>query len=76
MHDYLSARQRTGDKNKMGINQDEQNELHVGDVIQAAIQIDMQVDSVLFKDGSCLDIGTPEDMIKAIQDKIWVFEKV
>jgi glucose-1-phosphate thymidylyltransferase len=70
MHDYLSARQRIADKNKIGINQDQQNELHVGDVIQAAIQIDMQIDMVLFKEGSCLDIGTPEDMMKAIQDKI------
>jgi len=71
MHDYLSARQRIADKNKIGINQDQQNELHVGDVIQAAIQIDMQVDSVLFKEGSCLDIGTPEDMMKAVKTQIY-----
>jgi len=37
----------------------EQNELHVGDMIQVA--------SVLFEDGSCFDIGTPEGVIKAIQ---------
>jgi len=70
MHDYVSARKEIGDKYKIRINQDEQNELQVGDVIKAAIPNDMNVASVLFKDGSCLDIGTPEDMIKAIQDTI------
>ena len=70
MHDYVSPRQRIGDKNKIGINSDEQNELHVGNVIQAGIQNDLQVDSVLFKDGSCLDIGTPEDMMKAVKTQI------
>jgi len=71
MHDYLSARQRIADKNKIGINQDQQNGLHVGDVIQAAMQIDMQIGMVLFKEGSCLDIGTPEDMMKAVKTQIW-----
>jgi glucose-1-phosphate thymidylyltransferase len=70
MHDYVLSRQVIGDKSKIDIGLDEQNELHVADVIQAAIQNDMQVDSVIFKDGSCLDIGTPEDMMKAIQDNI------
>lgn len=45
----------------------EMEELHVGDVIQAAIDNRMLVDSVLFQDGSCLDIGTPEDLKKALQ---------
>ncbi|MCC7212677.1 MAG: hypothetical protein IT451_12665 [Candidatus Brocadia sp.] len=44
-----------------------QNELYVGDVIQAALKDTIQIDSVLFKDGKCLDIGTPEDLIKALQ---------
>ncbi|MCZ6801760.1 MAG: sugar phosphate nucleotidyltransferase [Nitrospirae bacterium] len=67
MHDYVSARQGIGDKTNDGINQVEQNELHVGDVIQAAIESDLQIDSVLFEDGSCLDIGTPEDLRKAAE---------
>jgi len=70
MHDYVSARQRIGDKNKIGINSDKQNELHVGNVIQAAIQNDLQVDSVLSKEGSCLDIGPPEEMMKAVKTQI------
>lgn len=41
--------------------------MYVGDVIQAALKDTIQIDSVLFKDGKCLDIGTPEDLIKALQ---------
>jgi glucose-1-phosphate thymidylyltransferase len=70
MHKYLSAIQRVKEPDSAGNKSSERQELWVGDVIQSAIQDDMKVDSVLFKDGSCLDIGTPEDMIKAIQNKI------
>jgi glucose-1-phosphate thymidylyltransferase len=61
MHDYVSNR-------KENTNVNHQKELFVGDVIQAAILDDMRVDSVLFKDGSCLDIGTPEDLLKAVTE--------
>ena len=42
-------------------------ELFVGDVIQAAIHNDIQVDTVIFTDGKYLDIGTPEGMKNAYQ---------
>ena len=61
MHDYVS-------NIKENTNVNHQKELFVGDVIQAAILDDMRVDSVLFKDGSCLDIGTPEDLLKAVTE--------
>jgi len=66
MHEYVSGSQRTNDKDKAGNNVDEQQELFLGEVIQAAIDNDMQIDTVLFTDGSYLDIGTPEDLAKAI----------
>ncbi|MBI5099503.1 MAG: dTDP-glucose pyrophosphorylase [Nitrospirae bacterium] len=59
MHDYLSA--------KKIVDTLHQNELFVGDVIYAAIQSDMHIESVLFQDGKCLDIGTPEDLFKALR---------
>ena len=74
MHDYVLSRQQKLKKNKIDASK-EQSELHVGDVIQAAIQDNMQVDSVIFKNGSCLDIGTPEDKIKAVQSTCHVLEK-
>ena len=59
MHDYLSA--------KKMLNNQHQTELFVGDVIQAAIQANMHIESVLFTDGNCLDIGTPEDLMRAVE---------
>ncbi|MFH1932398.1 MAG: dTDP-glucose pyrophosphorylase [Pseudomonadota bacterium] len=68
MHDYVSDLKRPNDKDKAGTNAKEQPELFVGDIIQAAINNnDIQIDTVLFSDGSYLDIGTPEDMVRAVQ---------
>lgn len=68
MHEYiLSIRKTQNDKNSGGAYGEEQQELFVGDVIQAAIHNDMQIDTVLFTDSTFLDVGTPEDMIKAVQ---------
>ncbi len=35
-------------------------------MLQAAIDNRMRVDAVLFQDGNCPDIGTPEDLMKAL----------
>jgi len=68
MHEYILSIQETqNDKNSGGAYGEEQQELFVGDVIQAAIHNDMQIDTVLFTDSTFLDVGTPEDMIKAVQ---------
>ncbi|AKD03913.1 sugar phosphate nucleotidyltransferase [Pontibacter korlensis] len=42
-------------------------ELSVGEVVQAAIHNGLLVQSFCFNNGSCLDIGTPEDLQKAIR---------
>lgn len=68
MHDYVSSRKQIN-------NTGEQNELYVSDVIQAAIQNNMRVDSVLFNEGTCLDIGTPEDLLKAVEKTNKVFKE-
>ena len=70
MHTYLSSIESAKGQDNSAYNTSKQQELCVGDVIQSAIQNDMKVYSVIFEDGSCIDIGTPEDMIKAIKDKI------
>ncbi|WP_299820556.1 sugar phosphate nucleotidyltransferase [uncultured Pontibacter sp.] len=43
-----------------------QKELSMGHVLQAAINNGLRVQSVLFEKGTCLDVGTPEDLQKAI----------
>lgn len=42
-------------------------ELFLGDVFQKAIKDNFNVNSVVFSEGSCLDIGTSEDLLKALQ---------
>ncbi|MCX2741148.1 nucleotidyltransferase family protein [Pontibacter anaerobius] len=42
-------------------------EFSVGEVVQAAIHHGLLVLSVSFDEGSCLDVGTPEDLQKAIR---------
>jgi glucose-1-phosphate thymidylyltransferase len=44
-----------------------QREVFVGDVIQAAIDRGMQVDSVAFPEGSALDVGTPANLVWAVR---------
>lgn len=44
-----------------------QRELPIGDVIQAAIDAGLRVEAQRFPQGMYLDIGTPEDLIRAIQ---------
>ena len=41
------------------------SEIYIGDVIRAAIKNQYSVESVIFEEGTCLDIGTPEDLILA-----------
>jgi len=36
-----------------------------GQIVQAAIENSLSVDTVVFHDGVCLDIGTPVDLKKA-----------
>jgi len=67
MHEYVLAGQKTNMKDKAVASSKEQNEVFLGDVIQAAIQNDLRIDKVFFADGNYLDIGTPEDMVKAVQ---------
>lgn len=43
-------------------------ELPIGNVIQAGIDAGMNVEAVPFSEGSYLDVGTPEDLIRAIRD--------
>jgi len=42
-------------------------EIPIGDVIQAGIEQGLHVQAEAFSDGSYLDIGTPEDLVKAVQ---------
>lgn len=63
MHHYLASLE-SAPRSSPAV---DQRELFVGDVIQAAITAGMDVSSVLFPAGFCLDIGTPNNLIAAVQ---------
>ncbi|GAB3203158.1 glucose-1-phosphate thymidylyltransferase [Pontibacter aydingkolensis] len=58
MHNYLQQMQESIIKSGQ--------ELSMGQVLQAAIINGLNVHSVEFEKGTCLDVGTPEDLRKAI----------
>ena len=45
----------------------QRKEVFVGDVMQAAIDSDLNVETVIFKNGSYIDIGTPDDLYRAVK---------
>lgn len=67
MHEYLAAIRKGNEQDDTGSNAPEKPELFVGDVIQAAIHDDLRVETVLFPDGTYLDIGTPDNLVKAVR---------
>lgn len=67
MHQYLMAHQRKIRSQDSTENLQKQNlELYMGDVFQTFIEEGRSIETVLFPDGSCIDIGTPEDLVKAL----------
>jgi glucose-1-phosphate thymidylyltransferase len=65
MHDYLEAALKNG--TQTGIVCSSQRELYVGDVVQAAIDEGMRVDTMLFAKGDYIDIGIPENLVRVIR---------
>jgi glucose-1-phosphate thymidylyltransferase len=67
MHEYLLAKGKNSKEIEATADVGGEQELYLGDVIQSAIDNRMKIDTVLFSEGNYLDIGTPDDMVKAIQ---------
>ena len=44
-------------------------EFYVGHVLQEAINAGMSIDSIAFENGKYIDIGTPEDLHRAIRSE-------
>jgi glucose-1-phosphate thymidylyltransferase len=65
MHEFVSSDLRSGGRGKRS-RSGRLNEMHVADVFQAAIDSGFRVETVIFENGSCLDIGTVDDMLAAI----------
>ncbi len=63
MHDFVVriARQRAMASGPL------QAGAQISAVVQAAIDAGLAVEAVIFENGRCLDIGTPEDLLRAVR---------
>ena len=66
MHELIITAQRKNDQKQDGTSAEEHSEFFVGEVIQAAANDGLVIESVVFSDGAYLDIGTPDDLAKAV----------
>jgi glucose-1-phosphate thymidylyltransferase len=68
MHQYLAAIQADRLHSDFSKTLSQQREIPMGDVIQAAIENGLRVEAEVFADGGYLDIGTPEDLVRAVRN--------
>ena len=66
MNKLVLSNQRKSDKKQNGISVEEHSEIFIGEVIQAALNKGLSIEGVVFFDGAYLDIGTPDNLVKAI----------
>jgi glucose-1-phosphate thymidylyltransferase len=67
MHGFVSGDREMREKNPTNTATEKHQELFMSHVIIEAIQRNMQIDTVLFPDGNCIDIGTPEDLLNILK---------
>ena len=67
LHEYLVTIEANRRQNQAGNYPSKEQELAIGDVIQAAINTGLQVQAEVFTDGEYLDIGTSEDLVRAVR---------
>ncbi len=67
LHEYLVTIEANRQQNQAGNYPSKEQELVIGDVIQAAINRGLQVQAEVFTDGEYLDIGTSEDLVRAVR---------
>jgi glucose-1-phosphate thymidylyltransferase len=70
MHEYLANIEGVQTQNVDSNNHLQRGELYVGDVVQAAIDAGLRVETVIFPDGWYIDIGTPEDLVMAVHNGV------
>ena len=67
LHDFILSDERRQYQREGGCQIDPQGDLPIGAVIQAAIFKGLRVDGVTFPTGTYIDIGTPDDLAKALR---------
>ena len=67
IHTYLTERMMADNDKSQRLPGFSRKELYMGDVIQAAIDNHLSVDKVIFHAGKYIDIGTPDDLERAVR---------
>lgn len=67
LHEYLITIEASRQQNQASNYPNKEQELPIGDVIQAAINSGLQVQAEVFAGGEYLDIGTSEDLVRAVR---------
>lgn len=68
LHEHLVVIESGKVRSEAADNLPPKSEIPIGDVIQAAIYKGLQVEAEVFPQGSYLDIGTPDDLVRAVRD--------
>ena len=69
MHQYLAVIEAGLLRSDAGNNPLQRREIPIGDVIQAAINNGLRVEAEIIPNGAYLDIGTPEDLVRAVRNE-------
>ena len=67
LHEYVVSIEASRQHHEAGNYPTKKWELPIGDVIQAAIDKGLKVQAEVFTDGEYLDIGTSEDLVRAVR---------
>ena len=70
MHDYLIHHQDDIRRQNIDSNLPQFRELFFGEVIKAAVDNHLYVEGIPFRDGTFLDIGTPDSLLKTIRHSV------
>jgi len=67
MHEFVINHLKRGDFVRDMVNRIGRQEIFLGDVIQAAIDNKLNLNSLIFTEGRFIDIGTPDDLARAVR---------
>jgi glucose-1-phosphate thymidylyltransferase len=70
MHGFVLGDRELREKNSNETARENHQELFMSHVILEAIQRNIQIDTVVFPEGNCIDIGTPKDLLNVLKGTI------
>ena len=74
MHDFVGRHLNSIAASESRFPEEDRKEIFIGDVIREAIGSQLKIGQVMFPQGKYIDIGSPEDMVSAIQRGINIAE--